>query len=150
MGALGLSTYRQFALGAIQYGTGTNEGLTALDWQPGEPIAITHVVPNSVSHPQMFMGRGPATLSGTMQLQAMNLLGFLTVLNTATERHASWVWHNGTEVYVHVCAAQATVERFTTNFGAPATDKLVKVYFEFRCGDQRLYKASDDSVLLGA
>ena len=147
--AAGLTTYRQFALGATQYGTGTHEGLLSLDWIPGQPQVITHVVSLSTVHPQKWLGRGPAHLVGVMQLQAANLLTFLSALNVTSSRAANWVWHSGTEVYCMVGAATHTTERFTSQYGAAATTKLVRVSFDFECGDQRLYQASNSAVLLG-
>lgn len=145
----GLTTYAQFALGGTKYGTGTNEGITQLDWEPGAPLTITHVCYSSTKHPQKFAGRGPATLSGVMQLQATNLLTFLAAVAVETPRAATWVWHDGTEVYNVVGAGKTSVERVTSGIGAAGSSKLVRVSFTFECGDQQLYKAADSSVLYG-
>lgn len=145
MGAIGLTTYNQFALGASTY-----TDLTTLTWLPGAPITVCHLVPSSATHPQKFMGRGPATLEGTLQTTTANERGFIAaVVGTQTARHASWVDGDGTEVYCHVYGGEITGREFVNPWGAAANTKLVRLSFRFVCGDQRLYKGSDDSTLVG-
>jgi hypothetical protein len=146
MGALGLTTYNQFALASTTY-----TDLVSILWLPGEPISVLHLVPSSTTHPQKFMGRGPATLEGVLQTTTANERGFIAaVVGTQTVRHAIWVDGDGTEVYCHVYGGAITGREFMNPWGAAANTKLVRLSFKFVCGDQRLYKGSDDSVLVGA
>ena len=149
MAALGLTAYYQFALAANIYGDGNPLGLRSFEWLPGEPQTLVHVVASSTTHPSKFMGRGPAKLQGEIQVAASGVRTFIADVQTETLRHASWVDADGTEVYVHVYAGTVASITPVAPHGTPAGTKLVRVGFSFICPDQRLYKASDDSTLLG-
>ncbi len=147
MAALGLTTYAQFALATNIY--------TKLVEFPsrapvGAPQRIVHQVPSSTVHPQKEYGRGPVVIEGLIQIVASSKRTFISDLQTQTKRKASWVDDDGTEVYMYVYAGEVTSERAMVPYGSPAGTKLVRIGFRFNTGDQRLYKAADDSVLLGA
>lgn len=140
------STYNQLELGSTTY-----TDLVELRWMPGASQSLVHICPNSVVHPSKWYGRGPATLEGILQCTGANQTGFLTALQTQTERHAAWVGPNAVAVYVHVNAAEITsIEYVAGAYGSPDNTKLTRVGFSFVCPDQRLYLYSDNSVLVGA
>lgn len=139
------STYAQFELGNTTY-----TSLVAIQWLPGAPQFLVHTVPNSVTHPSKFMGRGPASLEGVLQTTSANERAFITALQTETIRHAAWVDTDATAVYCHVYAGEVTSRELLNPYGAPANTKTVRIGFKFTCPDQRLYKYSDNSVLIGS
>lgn len=143
----------QFILGSNTYGLAADvTGMVGqtIQWQPGAPQFLTHLCPNSVTHPTKYYGRGPATLSGIIQLKATDYRTFLNDMHVETIRHAGWLDADGVEVYVHVYAGEVSAPVWLQPYVAPATTLLVRVEFRFECADQRMYKTSDNSVLVGA
>lgn len=124
--------------------------ISPITWLPGAPQMLVHQVPSSVVHPSKFMGRGPAMLEGLIELASGDERAFIAAVQTETIRHASWLDTDGTEVYAHVYAGEITSRALMNPLDTPGTTAIVEVGFKFACPDQRLYKASDDSILLGA
>jgi hypothetical protein len=144
----------QFILASNTYGLAADvTGMVGqpIQWQAGALQYLVHQCPNSLAHPSKFYGRGPASITGTIQLKATDYRTFLNDIHVETLRHAGWLDADGTEVYAHVYAGEMTgpLEWLQPNV-TPAAALLVRVSFKFICPDQRLYKTSDNSVLVGA
>jgi hypothetical protein len=109
---------------------------------------IIHQVAGSAVHPQKELGGLPAEISFTIEILASDLLAALGNIETKVKRKLSYLAPDGTEVYYFVHSGEATTEP-ATEFSA-AANVPVEVKCSFTAGDQRLYRASDDAVLLGA
>jgi hypothetical protein len=138
MGALNLT--------AGQWGLGS----TAYDHCIGLDIVrprnrIIHEVPLSTTLPTKELGGGPVAISFSTFVLGANFATVVAAIETKTERHFSFLL-GATEVYYHVKAGQVSGWEYIGKVGA---DYRYQIDVEFVAHNLNLYKASDDSVLVG-
>lgn len=142
MAALGL------ALGQIGLGTNVYGILTKPVEHRRARQRIVHEVASSAAHPTLELGGLPVAITAALEVDAAGLVAFLADVEAATSRRFSFVLPGGVEAYYMVKGGD--VDNYAVVNPLEASGQVVEVEVRFVAGDQRLYRAADGAVLLGA